>query len=761
MDELSLLRVLYPERFSYAIVHDGAEPQQAAKVSLGPLHATAAADPADADEVETSDTGTYLAAASQKRVKEDDVELELVRKLARMELRSPENNNVSRRRALQALVKRTNARVLVSPDYASEQAGVDKNGYMHQTQEVQWQRQQVNAIERLTIISPMTASCIRTLKNQVMRDGVKFMRGNVELVPSAEFAEYTHSRLHPFAFQCIDAVLQIGIIPIVYELDPITGQRWPYVPALGTYTIKMHRVRGASRYRFFWIDENVAQEAWRKQVIRTRDGVDGIQWVPRPACNPVNCSRDGMDGGGIEDPTVEILHNIGYDLASDGSVTSKCASVLAVVLDRIRSQRNRLIAETLSAMPPIATEYDHNAEARQTRNLQQGAYISAVNAPASTEVAGDGVTESLLQQRRFIRDEASQRGMASLLRQYEAMGRDAEEEFEIPRSAYASDVSGTAVSLADALTSTGVPAPWSNQYNVTSMRRMVNLPQARQASDHINFMEHLDNQICSVFGVPSTFLQGTAIRAGTELVTDRLTQEVDALRKLISDILTRVYNDIFLLDDAEQLSATVQRRNLKNQRRHVTEETINSESALLTEEDLYVGEAIRRVRVTFAKPPAGSVDELFKMFALGGLDQHSLCVELARRNGFDTSQMCKIEEEIPLAQRRFLIKELADFAKFDEQRKRALKKDKDKKRATNSEATAVAEALAAGEDEGKQVGLEGDEGEPDDNDDADEGEDEGRTITVRTYKRKIKKRRTAPAPPKKLDEDDDDEEEEK
>jgi len=672
------LRALYPERFA------------AVRYTDTQTHTPTIAwidEHADDDDEDGSldDEGVHRAAAAKPS--------DEARRLRALAVGPDGVGRVAARRAeLRRQIRGVNARVLYSAN--AEQSATTDPTFLHETNEVTWWRAQVEAVERISTASPMVASCLRLLKQHVLRDGIKFTRENVELVPSADFEQYVVSRLHPFVHQAIDALMQIGIVPIVYELDPETGQRWPYVPAIGTYVIRMYRVRGATRYRFFWLDEQTYAHVWRRQVVRTRDAQRIVQWTARRECDQYSARRDD-EVGGIEDPTVEVLHNLGYDLASDGALTSKCATALNVVVQRMRSQAARMTAESLQAAPPVATEYNHQAEAQQSRNLAQGYYVSASTAPGSQLSATD------LANRSYVRDRSQQAEFASMLRTYEQMsGRDASGEFGVPREQYSEDLGGTAV-VQPATAADGTQAQWANQYHVTQSRQLVSLPAAHTQTDHVTLLDHLDDQICSVFGVPRTYVQGSALRAGTDLVTDRLEHEVTGLRRIMSDVLTRVYNQLFLTDDAARLTRSIERRAVAaatsgaSRRRRLSAAAGTAEAsvgALVNERDLFVSEAIRRVRVTFSKPPARDMQELLTMYGLGAIDRRMLCGEFARRNGFDPAQMCDDgESELPTEARRHLIPQLADYHKFQLAREQAKAQQKQAK-----------EQLAAQKDQAKQ-----------------------------------------------------------
>ncbi len=669
---VEILRVLYPPRFSRAILRAGARGVDRQIVDLTAL---------GRDALEFQESGLYLAAADDsesstsdgsdnsgsdddesEEMVEEATSVALVKRLSRVEAAHLNDGTLaSRKTLLKTLVENSGARELkplFEPSY-------DFAGHMHQTTEVVWRQEQVMAIEEIQRQSPTVAACIETLRNQVMRDGIKFLRGNVELVPSADFAEFKQSRFEPFAAQCLLALLQIGIVPIVYEWDPVTGQRWPYVPALGTYSIRMYRVRGATRYRFFWIDEQAYRYSWHRQAVRVPDRRGAVEWVPRSSMGA--CGELG-DGGGIEDPTVEILHNLGHDLAADGSINSKCASALGIVRESAYAARNRTIADTLSAMPPIATEYNHAAEAQQARNLQQGYYVGSLSAPADTQLAGDLLTAGGLGDSTYVRDVGAQQALAASLRNIEAQsGRDVSNEFGIPRASYTADIGGTSAVQPSARVLGQVPAPYSSQYHVTASRQLVPLPQARMAGDYVAYIEQQDRRICALFGVPKTIIDGDAIKAGTDLATQRLGQEVAALRRLISDILTHVYNTLFLAADTDRLASVVDNRKRALQ----ISDSASLQHALLTEEEFFVAEAIRRVKVTFAKPPAETTEQLKELFGFGALDQEGLCKELLRNAGFEAEQSCAIKRKLPEEARLFMVPELAAYAQHKAQKQQA------------------------------------------------------------------------------------------
>ena len=119
------------------------------------------------------------------------------------------------------------------------------------------------------------------LVNQVLGEGIRFTRDTTELIPSAEFAQYVRQRLIPFCHQCLEAILVLGVVPILYERDARSGQPWPYVPAIGSYMIKRHTVAGVVRLRFYWRSGSEYESLWQRQVVRARDDKGATRWVGR------------------------------------------------------------------------------------------------------------------------------------------------------------------------------------------------------------------------------------------------------------------------------------------------------------------------------------------------------------------------------------------------------------------------------------------------------------------------------------------------
>ena len=537
--------------------------------------------------------------------------------------------------------------------------------FIHTTQELPWNRFEVLMIEHVYYRVPMVVSCINTLKGEVLSDGIKFMRENVELVPSRDFENYTVKHLQAFAAQALDAFFIYGVIPICYELDPVTKQRWPYVPTLGTFLLKRYTVRGAIRYRFYWSNERAySRGLWERSAIKTREG-GGFRYDGRMESNQ-DCNAYYNSIGGTYDPTVEIVHNLGYDMLSNGSLSSKLATLLATANARVRASHARATGEANAAAPTLMTEFDHQAERTQSTNFRQGYFTSASGQqPEGVDIA------SLT----YKRDMATREAYSGLLQQFEQMsGLDAGDQFEVRHDEYRTDVGGTAVVQHSARTADGVTAPWANQYHLSSARKSVAAPQARISTDYVNFIMMLEEEVCGVLGVPRTYINGSSVKTGGEMIMNRFSDEVTRLKKLIGDVMTHVYRVLFLHEDVSDYMSS----ELRLARMRVQQQRNDQTSPLLTEDDLFETDSLKRVQVSFGKKAGENVEELEKLFALGGIDQRTFCAELARRNNFDPLQLRDEaeEEELDVEMKRSLYPQLAEYIKLqsaERQAKEALK----------------------------------------------------------------------------------------
>lgn len=598
------------------------------------------------------DSGTHLAAADPRVNKRPGGELEQQK---RRRVAEPKQTLFTKR-DVRALLKRTHARVLTSPPVQPSDPR-----YIHVTDERSWSCYQVMVVREIATRVPMVAASIRTLKNMVMSDGLKFMRENVELLASRDFQRYVVRRLHPFAFDCIDAMLLLGVVPVAYEYDPVLQQCWPYVPAIGTYVIKRHTVAGAVRYRFYWTSEAAFRNSWRRELLDIGGGKKVWRWEGRQVCQPGCGPFDSDTGvGGVYDPSVEIIYGLGSEIRDDGGLTSKIAALIPMATQRNQLNRARSIAELNAAAPPLVTEHNHQADVKQSQNLKQS-YFASVAAPP--DIAD---TPEAIESMTFERNAAQQEAMKAMMRAVEAeTGRDSAMQFGVPHEEYRDEVGGTAITKPHAKTAAGVTAQWSTQFHLGYGRSLVTLPAPHVSTDYVTVLQQMDDEIFAVLGVPKTYVLGEAIKANTDLATNRLSDETQTLKRSVSDILTHVYNAIFLADDINQYMTSDYRRE------RLGESTALEPHALLDEDDLYVIDSMKNVRVTFAKKPSEQPEELLQMLAFGTIDEAQLCAEFARRNGFDSSQLCtgkvaKIPDQMKLA----LVPQFMDFMKLELEKKK-------------------------------------------------------------------------------------------
>lgn len=574
------------------------------------------------------------------------------------------------RSAMRYSAKRSKARILKSPPVMQvEQPSV----VTLTSREVAWSMTEVLMVEYVSKRVPIVAACISTIKDQVMREGIRFNRDTVELIPSTDFQQYVAQRLVPFCYQCLDAILLLGVVPILYEREERSGQPWPYVPAIGTYVIKRHTVAGAVRLRFYWRNNSLQNAAWQRQVLRTRDQQGLEAWVARRVYEP-RTPEQSDESGGIYDPTVEIVHGFGYDMTADGLLGSKVASLLEIVDQRARHSFARATGEMNAANPPIFTEYNYAAEKQSSKNFQTGYYTSA---SVPLDMIGDQDVDKL-SSRTYTRDWSQMESYAGILRNHEReTGVSAAATFGVEPEEYKSDLGGTAL-VQNAFSADGHPHPWQRQYHVSSSRLLRPGPTAHISTDYVSVLTHLDDEVCAVFGVPRTYLLGTSIRAGTDLVASRLGEEISAYKKICGDILTHIYNVLFLNDDIRTYLTSEQRARRRGNQQPRFSSPARAPSAAtaatadtvgpVTEEDLFVSEAIGSVQVSFPKNPVERIDELQQLYALGAISRTVFCTEIARRNNIEPGQIFVeqdgVDTDVALEMRQMAFAPYAEYIKL-------------------------------------------------------------------------------------------------
>lgn len=606
------------------------------------------------------ESGTHRAARGKRRSapsrqsdgseESDDDDEDVDDKVTRRSSKARATEGRRRLGAARLSAKKRRARVLPSPVVQQLQ---QPTLAALTTREVAWSAVEVRMAEYVARRVPIVAACMATIKNQVMREGIRFTRDTTELIPSTEFQQYVRQRLIPFCYDCLDSIIVLGVVPILYERDSRSGQPWPYVPAIGSYVIKRHTVAGVVRLRFYWRNSTEHYSAWQRQAIRGRDRQGATRWVGRQEYEPGRTFDGADDNGGIYDPTVEIIHGFGYDLTGDGLLGSKVASLLHMIDRRSRLEFARTVGELNAANPAVFTEYNFAAEKHGSTAFAKGYYTSAsVPLQMAGGAGDDGNDLEALAGRTYMRDAQQREALAGLLRTFEQeTGQDAAEHFGVKHDEYRSDLGGTAVVQAGAVDRGGVPLPWQRQFHVSSSRVLKNGPTPHVSTDFVSVLTHMDNEVCEVFGVPLTYLQGTSIRAGTDLVSSRLSEEVLAYKRLCGDILTHVYNALFLDADIQTYLTSDERvARMRKSKAASANATPGTEPSLstVTEQDLFVGKAIGSVQVSFPKNPVERIDELEKLYALGAISRTTLCTEIARRNGIEPNQLFLDEDaELP------------------------------------------------------------------------------------------------------------------
>lgn len=131
-----------------------------------------------------------------------------------------------------------------------------------------------------------------------------------------------------------------------------------------------------------------------------------------------------------------------------------------------------------------------------------------------------------------------------------------------------------------------------------------NMPESR--NDWVPMNRHNENVICAAYGVPRAYLiadEGMS-ETSVKLTQSTYAKTVNGWKTILSDILTDVYNAIYLEDDCKTAMCTYTKTELDD----------------MSEEELFNKTKDPRVHVGFSQVPVDTDDGLLRKFALGVVD---------------------------------------------------------------------------------------------------------------------------------------------
>lgn len=540
----------------------------------------------------------------------------------------------------------------------------------------------------------MPAICISRLRAELNRFGIMFVLGDDELMPDAELQRYVQCRLRPLQDDAMIAYLCIGVVPIAFERNAV-GEVLPYVPPPGSYNITVQTLRGRREYRFYWastahLDDStgVGGNYVKEQDRTTRRGQ--ARYVARGYTDRAYGTSNGSVAFGRYDPNVVIVGNLGGDPALNGTLRSLMASIVTEYVDFQRGLRDDARAANYTlARPPLVTERDpaHDRARTTSRGDELGYFVGSDVLQTTT----DGGAE-----RRAHTYELSAEQREAQRANYRMLASQFGEE-------HVRDVYGV-----DAR-SYKAPAPTRLAFNVELARDEIevaegrrvasSVPRATPPADTYRGLEHNDERISWAFGIPmQVFTGASSVKAGAEVANKTLNSTVHDMQAKLSDILTIVYDHVFLYRDIFAAICD-------------TAAASGRGRALLSEADLFTDSlAEAAVRVTFRYTPSMDTNDLRYMYGRGMISWDTFSYNYLQLTGLEPTNLANDNDPLPTDAGRMVdLPEYHRYAQLQQQAEQAKASLQVQRQQIKAQAQAAAAATAdtrpeAGDDSAAQAG---------------------------------------------------------
>jgi len=529
----------------------------------------------------------------------------------------------------------------------------------------------------------MPAICVRRLRAELNRFGIMFVLGDDELLPTAELRRYVQCRLRPLQDDAMLAYLCIGVVPIAFERNADTDEVLPYVPPPGSYIITVQTLRGKREYRFYWAAASHADGAGaigtyvKERDRSTRPGQ--ARYVARGYADASYASTagDGSTAFGRYDPNVCVIGNLGADPALNGRLTSLMAGIVADYIDFQRALRNDARAANYAlARPPLVTERDPAYDRSRTasRGDELGYFVGS---DVLQETAGGGAD------RRADTYRLNGEQREAQLANYRLLAAQYGEE-------HVRDVYGVEPAAYQAPQATRLAFNEElarEEIEIGDGRRVASsVARAAAPADTYRGLEHNDERISWAFGIPLQVFTGAAgVTAGAEVANKTLNSTVHDMQAKLSDILTIVYDHIFMYRDIFAAICD-------------TSAAAGRGRALLAESDLFsdsLAEAAA-VRVTFRYTPSMDVNDLKYMHGRGMISWDTFAYNYLQITGLEPTNLASEHDPLPTEAGRTV--DLPEYHRYAQLRQQAKQADAALKAAAEERKRAAAPAEAADDD---------------------------------------------------------------
>jgi hypothetical protein len=472
-------------------------------------------------------------------------------------------------------------------------------------------------------------ACMQRLNAELTRAGFLFFTNDGEYNAVGEMQNYIDNVLKQLQQDAIRAICAIGVCPMAFRRDEMTGLIIPYVPAPKTYTISIGTVRGVRFYQLQWLSLEYGGTLLRER----QRGARGNRHDDRLVAS----RHFGDRVFGVPDPSVVVMHGFNNDPDVDGTIRSLVSSFIRrAVVPAQRFTDLAVVAEAINAKPPLARQYDGKTDAAVHESLR------------GTEYVGEGVLDPIGENdarrinNQYLRTEAQ---IAAYQRQNKEIathmatlaGEPVDESGAVsqvyprhPRSVSATDAEGN-------------PMPWQTEVALPEQWKVAPLQLPQPRGDLVPLLTHFNEQVFLAFLIPGQSLNANArLSADADMAEKTLDVVVSQWKRDIARVLTFGHDSSYLAQDINTAVESTAKRNRERAgdggdrlRLHVTDEELDEIMA-----------TVGTLRISYRmKPPAKQAD-LDVLYARGVIDWATYTAASCAIAGIDPTLA---QEKDPLA----------------------------------------------------------------------------------------------------------------
>lgn len=489
---------------------------------------------------------------------------------------------------------------------------------------------------------------IERLNAELHLRGFQFTRANDDLLPQTPMKPYVKRVLMQLQKDAIQAIIAIGVVPMCFLKDQVTGMIEPYVPAPKTYTIRVASFRGRPIYQLQWVYPDMQMTLQRQR----RPGKGNL-----PSDRLVASTTLRGHVTGAPDLSAIVLADFGYNPDVDTKLCSPAHSYLAAVNMSSDLRQCAMTAEIINANPPLACRRDDAEDATNQAELRNTEYVGSGVVNQQGELAADRVS------RQYIRDAQQQAVYQSQERQI-AHGLGAVSGtlpgVGVPETVVESyrydERSGT-----DAH---GNAMPWANRIRLAPgwSPAPYHLPHPR--SDLTQLLTYLDDRVFLNMLIPRTVLEANSrISADAEVAKSGMDVVSTIWGRLLERVLTFAYDATFMWDDMVDAYKEVVKRKQIDKQQTSSNDVLNLR---VTQSELAdILNQVSTVNVGYTEPKKATSQELRFAHARGELNWNMYTTAQAEQLGIPITQMADTDPYPAEARRIVGNPEYAEYLRLE------------------------------------------------------------------------------------------------